>query len=596
MARSTGQSSPATSPAEQQLDAGNSDDKVSATSVQEARVDQLIEKIMPNRTTADRRHALSETVQGWITEAFKPRNVVQAYIYGSVPLKTFLPDGDIDLAVFIKEGPRLRQDEWLATLAKHLEQKQSRDRGRPGPKIKDVQAIAEAEVKLCKCLVDNIVVDISFETVGGLSALCFLESIDRKIGHNHLFKRSIILVKGWCYYESRLLGAHHGLLSTYALETMVLYLLNTYHFELDHPLKVLHKFLQVFAAFDWDNYVLSMRGACPLADLPGNLVAEPPPTGRSLLLEEGYLQRLIEKVAPPSIDRPFGARFLNIQDPVVPRNNIGRSVSKASFFRLRKAFRHGAEQLSRAIELGGRDVRSGDMLARANEAAGMACLDAIDRFFRSTWNAQRPNLEPHILQQSQQQLQQPADTSRRWQNDQYASANGDRAAAPAASGPATAVEGPRANGSASAPMLVPVTMYAMGPYRDMDFYTLPPSALVPYPTIPIGRLRSSSFSLSNHTRLCLPLLLLRLHSRALTNRGQGSRPSSPAPSTASSSSAPPRPAGGAVAGPDEERGEAATAAPPPSRPSSASSMERASTPPPAPPGNTGTPAPPSSRG
>lgn len=39
--------------------------------------------------------------------------------------------------------------------------------------------------------------------------------------------------------------------------------------------QVLHKFLQVFAAFDWDNYVLSMRGACPLSDLPGNLVGEP---------------------------------------------------------------------------------------------------------------------------------------------------------------------------------------------------------------------------------------------------------------------------------------------------------------------------------
>lgn len=45
-------------------------------------------------------------------------------------------------------------------------------------------------------------------------------------------------MKGWCYYESRLLGAHHGLLSTYALETMVLYLLNFYHHELPTPLKV----------------------------------------------------------------------------------------------------------------------------------------------------------------------------------------------------------------------------------------------------------------------------------------------------------------------------------------------------------------------
>ena len=44
-------------------------------------------------------------------------------------------------------------------------------------------------------------------------------------------------VKAWCYYESRLLGAHHGLLSTYALETMVLYIFNIYRKELESPLK-----------------------------------------------------------------------------------------------------------------------------------------------------------------------------------------------------------------------------------------------------------------------------------------------------------------------------------------------------------------------
>ncbi len=120
-------------------------------------------------------------------------------------------------------------------------------------------------------------VDISFDTLGGLCTVAFLESIDRHIGKQHLFKRSVILVcipaaawiwipmfvsvslksptvrclrgalrsysmllqvKAWCYYESRLLGAHHGLLSTYALETMVLYIFNMYHHELQSPLKV----------------------------------------------------------------------------------------------------------------------------------------------------------------------------------------------------------------------------------------------------------------------------------------------------------------------------------------------------------------------
>ena len=51
-----------------------------------------------------------------------------------------------------------------------------------------------AQVKLLKCLVDNIVVDISFNQLGGLFTLNFLEEMDMQIGNNHLFKRSIILV------------------------------------------------------------------------------------------------------------------------------------------------------------------------------------------------------------------------------------------------------------------------------------------------------------------------------------------------------------------------------------------------------------------
>ena len=53
-----------------------------------------------------------------------------------------------------------------------------------------------------------------------------------------LLNQELLQVKAWCYYESRLLGAHHSLLSTYALETMVLYIFNMYCKELSSPLKV----------------------------------------------------------------------------------------------------------------------------------------------------------------------------------------------------------------------------------------------------------------------------------------------------------------------------------------------------------------------
>lgn len=79
---------------------------------------------------------------------------------------------------------------------------------------------------------------ISFNQLGGLCNLCFLEEADNLINQNHLFKRSIILIKAWCFYESRILGVHYGLISTYALEILVLYIFHVYDNRFVGPLEV----------------------------------------------------------------------------------------------------------------------------------------------------------------------------------------------------------------------------------------------------------------------------------------------------------------------------------------------------------------------
>ena len=120
-----------------------------------------------------------------------------------------------------------------------------------------------------------------------------ITQIDHLIAKDHLFKKSIILIKAWCYYESRILGALHGLISTYALETLVLYIFHLFHSSLDGPLavrmyilkrgimvkvssliyksfcflQVLYKFLDYFSKFDWDNYCISLSGPVILSSL-----------------------------------------------------------------------------------------------------------------------------------------------------------------------------------------------------------------------------------------------------------------------------------------------------------------------------------------
>ncbi|XP_062017968.1 uncharacterized protein LOC133734351 [Rosa rugosa] len=118
----------------------------------------------------------------------------------------------------------------------------------------------KVEVKLVKCIVQSMIVDISFNQLGGLCTLRFLEQVDHYIGKDHIFKRSIILIKVLCYYESRILGAHHGLFSTYALGTLVLYIFHLFHSSLDGPLTVLYRFLDYFSKFDWEKYSVSLNG------------------------------------------------------------------------------------------------------------------------------------------------------------------------------------------------------------------------------------------------------------------------------------------------------------------------------------------------
>ncbi|KAF5759602.1 putative polynucleotide adenylyltransferase [Helianthus annuus] len=263
------------------------------------------------------------------------------FAYGSVPLKTYLPDGDIDLSVV---GARTRS--LIKEIASLLESEEKNSSAEFV--VKDVQLIG-AQVKLVKCLVQNLVVDISVNQIGGLCTLCFLEQVDRVIKKDHLFKRSIILIKAWCYYESRTLGAHVGLISTYGLETLVLYIFHVFHITIDGPLSVLYKFLEYFSTFDWDNYGISLMGPIRLSELP-RIMVERPPNSDDLLLKVGFLRRCSDTLSiPMRHGDTFSKKHLNIVDPLNVHNNLGRSVSQGNFFRIRSALGYGARKLRQIL-------------------------------------------------------------------------------------------------------------------------------------------------------------------------------------------------------------------------------------------------------
>ncbi|GMH28699.1 hypothetical protein Nepgr_030542 [Nepenthes gracilis] len=307
-------------------------------------IQEIIGQVQPTVVSEERRREVIDYVQRLI------RNCLgcEVFPFGSVPLKMYLPDGDIDLTAFVdfNSEEALANDVYSVLAAEDCN---------PAAEciVKDVQYI-RAEVKLVKCLVQNIVVDISFNQIGGLCTLCFLEQIDRRIGKDHLFKRSIILIKAWCYYESRILGAHHGLISTYALEMLVLYIFHLFHSSLNGPLAVLYKFLDYYNKFDWENLCVSLHGPVPISSLP-EIVAEKPGNGVvDLLLSGDFLKECVDMFSVPSrgnemSSRTFVQKHLNIIDPLKENNNLGRSVSKGNFYRIRSAFSLGARKLRQIL-------------------------------------------------------------------------------------------------------------------------------------------------------------------------------------------------------------------------------------------------------
>ncbi|KAM7467713.1 hypothetical protein LguiB_015275 [Lonicera macranthoides] len=315
-------------------------------SIAEERTAELIDCIQPNKPSEERRNAIACYVQRLIAKCFS----CQVFTFGSVPLKTYLPDGDIDLTAFSKN--QNLKDTWADEVRDMLEHEEKSEHAEF--RVKEVQYI-QAEVKLIKCLVENIVVDISFNQLGGLCTLCFLEEVDSLISQNHLFKRSIILIKAWCYYESRILGAHHGLISTYALETLVLYIFHVFNNSFAGPLEVLYRFMEFFSKFDWENFCVSLWGPVPMRSLP-DMTADPPRKDEGeLLLNKVFLHACssVYSVLPGGQENnelPFISKHFNVIDPLRTNNNLGRSVSKGNFFRIRSAFAFGAQRLARLLD------------------------------------------------------------------------------------------------------------------------------------------------------------------------------------------------------------------------------------------------------
>lgn len=220
-----------------------------------------------------------------------------------------------------------------------------------------------ADVKLIKLKYENLSFDISINNFTGLSKLILMNFVENKFSnkfpHNpNIFKRTLILIKAWCYYEGCILGSNISLMANYALEVLVIYIFNNFSHLFNTELDAFFTFVKIISEFDWKNNILHIFGSTPCNDyLENSKTFEDPEVGALWFIKDdlmniecllpkteilhiiNHLEKFkeIDKIQNFSIKKKsMNLKYLNIIDPIFNNNNLGKSINLHNFTKIKK--------------------------------------------------------------------------------------------------------------------------------------------------------------------------------------------------------------------------------------------------------------------
>jgi hypothetical protein len=225
------------------------------------------------------------------------------------------------------------------------------------------------------------------DQLGGFTTACYLHEFDGLVGRQHLFKESLLLLKAWALHEARILGGGGGYLGTYALTVLLMAAFNAMFSSVPAhqrstidptPLAMLYNVCQYIGSFDFAEYAVTVFGPVPLADLDVFIDcleerrrgAAPAPDAdpmrrrfhqmqSEMFLDDAFMVRCLRMYSGAAANadaalQPTGAMFqrraMNIMDPLRPRSNLPRGVSRSNCHRISTTFAEGALALRRAVE------------------------------------------------------------------------------------------------------------------------------------------------------------------------------------------------------------------------------------------------------
>lgn len=176
--------------------------------------------------------------------------------------------------------------------------------------------------------------------------------------NQYLFRRSLLLIKAWCLYEGCIVGSNVGLLASYAVEVLVIYLFNNFHKNFKNEFEAFVEFFKVIKTINWENFSICIEGCIPLEiadeDKLMQFLAEKEKNPNQIFSMKDFINfftyyekyREIERMQSIGNRNVLNLKYFNILDPLCVTNNIGRSVNFHNFSKIKKVF----EMISRDLD------------------------------------------------------------------------------------------------------------------------------------------------------------------------------------------------------------------------------------------------------
>ena len=371
-------------------------------------VDFILKRVGPNEESENERNSKFIFIKNIIASSISakyPDYIPYVFTYGSFPIKTYLKEADIDITIIL-EDKNIHQilldfsqnniNNTILLLIKDSFENYNKENNQ---NIFSDMNIIYADIILLKCQINSMSLDISVNNFYGLFKILFMNHIFNQINNRFprndnnnnndnlndnkliIFKRTILLIKAWCFYEGNLMGSNIGLMASCALEISVIFMFNLYYKNIKDEVEGFFYFFNLMNSIDLENNIISLFGLISddkfrdklfnnensekekdnnindILNVPFWYIDNTCNNNDYLInLNDikNFLQKIINSEIKLSISdnkdekffkKIFQSKLFNIIDPLDSQNNLGKSINYHSFSKMKKAFEYMTKEI-----------------------------------------------------------------------------------------------------------------------------------------------------------------------------------------------------------------------------------------------------------